>query len=64
MPSCATAPTIAQRKAALRRLRSAILAQRGADGGRQRGLRHRSPYETDITRSRSPCRRSIICCAT
>lgn len=43
------APTIAQRKAALRRLRSAILAQRGAlTAAVSADFGHRSPYETDI----------------
>lgn len=45
----AGAPTIAQRKAALRRLRSAILAQRGAlTAAVSADFGHRSPYETDI----------------
>lgn len=43
------APTIAQRKAALRRLRSAILAQRSAlTAAVSADFGHRSPYETDI----------------
>lgn len=43
------APTIAQRKAALRRLRSAILAQRDAlTAAVSADFGHRSPYETDI----------------
>ncbi|BEN26449.1 MULTISPECIES: coniferyl aldehyde dehydrogenase [Serratia] len=43
------APTIAQRKAALRRLRSAILAQRGAlTAAVSADFGHRSPYETEI----------------
>ncbi len=43
------APTIAQRKTALRRLRSAILAQRGAlTAAVSADFGHRSPYETDI----------------
>ena len=43
------APTIAQRKAALRHLRSAILAQRGAlTAAVSADFGHRSPYETDI----------------
>ena len=43
------APTIAQRKATLRRLRSAILAQRGAlTAAVSADFGHRSPYETDI----------------
>ena len=47
---CDGAPTIAQRKAALRRLRSAILAQRGAlTAAVSADFGHRSPYETDIT---------------
>lgn len=62
---CDGAPTIAQRKAALRRLRSAILAQRGAlTAAVSADFGHRSPYETDILEIPSPCRRSIICCAT
>ncbi|HGH4750721.1 TPA: coniferyl aldehyde dehydrogenase [Serratia marcescens] len=43
------APTRDQRKAALRRLRSAILAQRGALAAAvSADFGHRSPYETDI----------------
>lgn len=43
------APTIAQRKTALRRLRSAILAPRGAlTAAVSADFGHRSPYETDI----------------
>ncbi|MEX5716261.1 aldehyde dehydrogenase family protein [Serratia ureilytica] len=43
------APTMQQRKAALRRLRSAILAQRAALAAAvSADFGHRSPYETDI----------------
>lgn len=43
------APTFAQRKAALRHLRSAILAQRSAlTAAVSADFGHRSPYETDI----------------
>lgn len=43
------APTLQQRKAALRRLRSAILAQRAALAAAvSADFGHRSPYETDI----------------